>query len=227
MLIIVLKCVTLYPVRMIIGIGLRKDGIIMKVFRITKLVCFVVGAALIFVFKDFFVNNLRWFIGGLMILYGSLGVVEIILEKERPIYDGHGFLFFFVEMLVGITILVFIKEYSTVCVLWAAWSIFRESIELKEIVDRKLHSVLAVVSGIESVAVIVLSVMLLMEPGEHHALIHTYFLCIEFVLTASIPIINQSVFKYHGGHNEKKKDAPAPNEKKETDEVPSPVDETV
>ncbi|MBO4428464.1 MAG: hypothetical protein J5832_00775, partial [Clostridia bacterium] len=175
----------------------------MKTLRIIKLICFALGAIMILLFKEFFVENLRWFIGGLIVLYGTLGIVGTVLEKVKPIYEGNGFLFFSVEMLIGLTVLLFVKEYSTVCIIWAAWSILRESVELKEIVSGELHPALAVVSGIESVAVIVLSVMLITEPGHHHALIHTYLLCIELVLTAAIPLLNHYVFFKHGEHEEK------------------------
>ena len=91
------------------------------------------------------------------------------------------------------TTLCFIEEYATVCVIWAVWSILRESIELQEIVEGELHPVLGVVSGLESVAVIVLSVMLMIEPGEHHAMIHSYLLCVELVLSAVIPLLNARI----------------------------------
>jgi len=162
----------------------------MKTFRLSRLICFVLGAVLLLVFNDFFVHNLRWFIGGLIVLYGSLGILTLSLEKVKPIYEGHGFLFFSVEILLGLTTLFFIEEYATVCVIWAVWSILRESIELQEIVEGELHPIPAIVSGIESVAVIVLSVMLMIEPGEHHAKIHSYLLCVELVLTAALPVIN-------------------------------------
>ena len=167
----------------------------MKTFRIARLICFVIGAALILLFREFFVENLRWFIGGLIVLYGVLGIVALALEKVKPIYDGHGFLFYAVEILLGLTLLLFIKEYATVCVTWAVWSILRESIELREIAARELHPALSVVSGVESVAVIVLSVMLMAEPGEHHAMIHAYLLCIELLLTAAVPLINSRLKK--------------------------------
>ena len=167
----------------------------MKIFRITRLICFAIGAVLILLFREFFVENLRWFIGGLIVLYGVLGILALALEKVKPIYDGHGFLFYAVEILIGLTLLLFIKEYATVCVTWAVWSILRESIELREIAARALHPVLSVVSGVESVAVIVLSVMLMIEPGEHHAMIHAYLLCIELVLTAAVPLINRRLKK--------------------------------
>ena len=205
----------------------------MKIFRISKLVCFVVGAALILDFKDFFISRLRWFIGGLMILYGALGILNSALEKKKPIYKEHGFLFFSLEILMGATILIFVEEFAIVCVIWAVWSIFRETVELREIIDGELHPALAVVSGIESLAVIVLSVMLIAELGEHHAILHTYLLCVELILSSATPIINDLLFRKRGKRVREKSeaemietDAPTPPEQAEeaVEEAPSEVE---
>ena len=174
----------------------------MKTFRLSRLICFSIGAILLLVFNEFFLQNLRWFIGGLITLYGSLGIFSLVLLKEKPIYEANGFLFYAVEILLGLTTLCFIREYSTVCIIWAVWSILRESIELEEIVCRKLHPALAVVSGIESVATIVLSILLMIEPGEQHALIHSYLLCVELVLTSVIPVINRRLKPEKEGREE-------------------------
>ena len=174
----------------------------MKTFRLSRLICFVVCAVLLLVFNEFFLHNLRWFIGGLIVLYGSLGILALLLAKVKPIYEGQGFLFFAVEILLGLVTLCFIKDYATVCVIWAVWSIIRESVELEEIVARELHPVLAVVSGLESVAVVVLSVMLMMEPGEHHAMIHSYLLVVELILASLIPIINHRLMPEKKGREE-------------------------
>ena len=174
----------------------------MKTFRLSRLICFVVCAVLLLVFNELFLHNLRWFIGGLIVLYGSLGVLALLLAKVKPIYEGQGFLFFSVEILLGLITLCFIKEYATVCVIWAVWSIIRESIELEEIVARELHPVPAIVSGLESVAVVVLSVMLMIEPGEHHAMIHSYLLCVELVLSGLIPVLNRRLKPEKEGREE-------------------------
>lgn len=175
----------------------------MKTFRLSRLICFAFGAVLLIVFNEFFCHHLRWFIGGLIVLYGSLGILELSLERVKPIYEGHGFLFYAVEILLGLTTLFFIEEYSTVCIIWAVWSILRESIELQEIVSGELHPLLGALSGIESVAVIVLSVMLMIEPGEHHAMIHSYLLCVELILTGVIPVINHRLTPEKHGHADK------------------------
>lgn len=166
----------------------------MKVFRISKLICYVTGAVLVLVFRDFFVENLRWFIGAIMVVYGVLGITGVALEKIRPIYLSHEFLFCSLEILLGATMLALVDTFTVVCVIWAVWSILRESLELREIVEGKLHPVLAAISAVESVAVIVLSIMLIAELSEHHALIHTYLLCVELILSSSIPVLHYMIF---------------------------------
>ena len=167
----------------------------MKVFRYSRLICFLIGSVLLFIFREFFVEHLRFFIGGLMIVYGMLGITEMILEKVKPIYIEHEFLFNLLEILIGLVVLIFLNDYHTICVVWAMWSILRESLEIRVILVGKLHSAFAIVNGIESLAVIVLSILLMMEPGEHHALIHSYLLCVELVLTGLVPIINEFMLK--------------------------------
>jgi hypothetical protein len=174
----------------------------MKTFRLSRLICFSIAAILLLVFIEFFLHNLRWFIGGWIVVYGSLGVLALVLAKKKPVYEGKGFLFFAVEILLGLTTLCFIEEYATVCVIWAVWSILRESVELEEIVERELHPALAVVSGLESVAVIVHSVTLMIEPGEHHAMTHSYLLCVELVLSGLIPVLNRRLKPEKEGREE-------------------------
>ena len=182
----------------------------MRSFRLFRLIGFIVCAVLILVFNAFFLHHLRWIIGGLIVLYGLLGILELVLKRAKPIYTGHGFLFNAVEILLGLATLCFIEEYSTVCIVWAVWSILRESIELQEIVERKLHSVLAFLSGSESLAVIVLSVILIVRPGEHHAMVHLYLLSAELFLTSTIPLINSHLMR------EKKPQKKKRTEKEET-----------
>ena len=79
------------------------------------------------------------------------------------------------------------------CVIWAAWSILREAFEIKELFLKIKSVVLTIISGIESIAVIVLSVMLILEPGEHHAMIHLYLLLVELVLTPLVPLLDEVI----------------------------------
>ena len=69
--------------------------------------------------------------------------------------------------------------------------IIRESFEIKELVTEIKSWTLTIISGIESIAVIILSIMLILEPGEHHAMVHMYLLLLELLLTPLIPLLDE------------------------------------
>ena len=164
-----------------------------------KLAIFVVLAICVFIFRETLIEHLKYFIGGLMILYGLEEVLfEIIFEgknfwKKEKVYLG------FVELILGTTLFFYPLEanheaiVAMTCVIWATWSIIREAFEIRELVVEIKSVVLTIISGIESIAVIVLSVMLILEPGEHHAMIHLYLLLAELVLTPLVPLLDEII----------------------------------
>ena len=173
-----------------------------KYFAI-KLGIYALIAILVFVFREQLIANLKFFIGGLMILYG---VEEVIFEviyhginfwKENKVYLG------FIELIFGSVLMFSPLDLETTCVIWATWSIVREAFEIKELVTEIKSNVLTIISGIESLAVIVLSVMLILEPGEHHALIHLYLLLAELILTPLVPLLDEIMIEKK---NEKKEE---------------------
>lgn len=163
----------------------------MKIFKYCKLGLFFIGMIFLLAFLDFFINHLRFFIGTLMVIYGSLEIIELAIEKVKPIYNGNGFIFGLLELLIGLVVIIFISNDHSILVIWAMWSIFRETIEIKIIINGKLHSVLAIISSVESIVVILLSLLLLIEPNIEHAIIHSYLLCAELILAGSIPVLNE------------------------------------
>ena len=102
-------------------------------------------------------------------------------------------------MILGVTLFIYPLEaepqevVKMTCVIWATWSIIREAFEIREIITEVKTTVLKIISGIESIAVIVLSVMLILEPGEHHAMIHLYLLLAELVLTPLVPLLDEII----------------------------------
>lgn len=147
------------------------------------------------------IEVLRYAIGGLMMLYG---VEEIVLTvfKNKKHYSIHTLYWNIIEIVIGLTLVVFVETgdievtYAVVCVAWAIWSILRETRELVEVAEELKHNklvacrVVAIVSLVESLTVIALSLTMLIEPGEHHALIHLYLLAVELFTKALFPIIN-------------------------------------
>ena len=108
------------------------------------------------------------------------------------------------ELILGLTTLIMPLEYSAVCIIWATWSIVRESHEIKELVTEIVSVPLTIISGLESIAVIVLSIMLIAEPTHHHAMIHIYLLLAELILTPLVPMLDEYFeSKKHKANEEK------------------------
>ena len=168
-------------------------------YLIVKLAIFVVLAVLVFVFREQLVEHLKYFIGGLMLLYGVEEVLFEVIFHGKNFWKCEKTYLGLVELILGTTLFFFPLEGNAeevvkmTCVIWAAWSIIREAFEIRELVVEIKSVVLTIISGIESVAVIVLSVMLILEPGEHHAMIHLYLLLAELVLTPLVPLLDEVI----------------------------------
>ena len=166
-------------------------------YHFFKLIVCVVLAILVFVFREQLVHltHLKFFIGALMVAYGLDEIAfEAYCHKLHFIHEHKTYLGI-IELVLGVTTLLLKLDYEAVCIIWATWSIVRESYEIKELVTEIKSITLTIVSGVESVAVIVLSIMLIAEPGEHHALIHIYLLLAELVLNPLIPLLDELIEK--------------------------------
>ena len=175
----------------------------MKVYGIIRTSIYWALTALVIVFISTLaqIEVLRYFIGGLMIFYG---VEEIALTaiKSKKHYEIHALYWNLVEILIGLTLVVFVETgdtevtYAVVCVGWAIWSILRETRELIEVTEELKENklipckIVAIVSLLESLTVIALSLTMLIEPGEHHAKIHLYLLAVELLTKVLFPILN-------------------------------------
>ena len=134
-----------------------------------------------------------------MLLYGIEEVLFEVIFRGKLFWKGEKTYLGLVELVLGTTLFFFPLEANPeevvkmTCVIWAAWSILREAFEIKELFLEIKSVVLTIISGIESIAVIVLSVMLILEPGEHHAMIHLYLLLVELVLTPLVPLLDEII----------------------------------
>ena len=160
-----------------------------------KLIVYVALAICVFIFREKLVEHLKYFIGGLMLLYGLEEILFEIVFRDKHFWHKDKIYLGIIEITFGITLLVinlpYEADYEAVCVVWATWSIVRESFEIKELVTEIKSWTLTFLSGAESIAVIVFSVMLILEPGEHHAMIHIYLLLLELLLTPLIPLLDE------------------------------------
>jgi len=162
------------------------------IYNLVKLLIYSSLAVVFFFCREYHIQTLKYFIGSLMLMYGVEALLcEILLNGKHFLHAGKTYLGF-VEIIFGTVILIANVTYETVCVVWASWSILREAYEIKEIIVEYRTFVPRLLSGIESVIVIILSTMLIIEPGEHHAMFHLYLLLIELIfepLTSLLDIV--------------------------------------
>ena len=161
-----------------------------KYFLIKLVVCVILGA-LIFAFREQLIANIKYFIGGLMIFYCVEEVLFELIYSRKHIFHKDKIYLAAIELTLGLVLIISNINYESVCVVWAVWSILRESYEIKEIIVELKCWVPRILSGLESIAVIVLSIMLILEPGEHHAMIHLYLLLVELPMSPLTPLLDE------------------------------------
>ena len=138
-----------------------------------KLAVFMALAICVFVFREQLIEHLKYFIGGLMLLYGIEEILFEVIFHGKNFWKCEKTYLGLVELILGTTLFFYPIEaepevvVKMTCVIWAAWSIIREAFEIRELVVEIKSIVLTIISGIESIAVIVLSVMLILEPGAY------------------------------------------------------------
>ncbi len=164
-------------------------------YNLIKLGLYVVLAVLIFIFKEQLIEHLKFFIGGLMFLYAVEEILFIIIHHIHHILHEDKVYLGFIELILGIVLMCVNVSYESVCIIWATWSILRESYEIKEIACELKHVVPKIISGIESLVIIVFSILLIIEPGEHHAMIHLYLLLAELVIAPLTPLLDELLMK--------------------------------
>ena len=164
-------------------------------YNLIKLGVYFVLAVLVFVFRENIVNHLKYFIGGLMLLYAVEEILFIVLHHIHHILHEDKVYLGFIELILGIVLLCVDASVASVCVIWATWSILRESYEIKEIACEIKNVIPKIISGVESVVVIVFSILLLIEPNAHHAIIHLYLLSVELIVAPLTPLLDELLAK--------------------------------
>lgn len=164
-------------------------------YNLIKLAVYTVLAVLVFVFREKLVENLKFFIGGLMVLYAVEEILFIVLHHVHHILHEDKVYLGFIELVLGVVLLCVKVSYESVCIIWATWSILRESYEIKEIACELKNIVPKIISGVESLVIIVFSILLIIEPTEHHAMIHLYLLLAELVISPLTPLLDEILTK--------------------------------
>ena len=181
----------------------------MKAFRTIKaikLVLFIVWGILLFIFHNEIAEHdeyyLAYLVASLMFAYSVFDFVDM-LEKKKTL-AAHTKLFdCIIQIVFGTLILTTFKGdtpevgYTTICVIWAVWSICREGEELAEDMERFKEHIPAYLNVIESIVVLVLSFMLIAKPHPEHAVSHIILLGFELILGVLFPHIDYFFIRRH------------------------------
>ena len=160
-------------------------------YYIIKLAVFTILAAMVFIFRVPLVEHLKYFIGGLMLLYGVEEIAFEAIYHHHHILHQDKFYLGFIEVLLGTVMLLVDISYEGVCIIWATWSVLRESYEIKEVFSELKCLAPKIISGLESLVVIVFSILLIIQPDEHSAMTHLYLLLVELLLTPFTPLLDE------------------------------------
>ena len=162
----------------------------MKIWFIIKAILYLTGGVAILVMNETALSGVGYVVGTVILAYG---VDLIVLSLIRKKYVGENAIFCgaLVHLFVGVIMFIVRDDIVKVCLVWAVWSILRESKELTEAVHRMIHRKYGLINAVESVAIIVLSFLMVLEPNIHHAHLHVIILGIELILEILFPIANR------------------------------------
>ena len=152
----------------------------MKKWQISKAIMYIVSAVLIFVFNKSITPYAGILVGSVVCVYAFEELIVSAINKKLfsdtfHLFDG------IAQILIGVILFLVSSDIIKVCLVWGVWSILRESKELAEAVKSIITKRFGVLNVAESVIVIVLSFVMILEPTEHHANLHVILLGVELI----------------------------------------------
>lgn len=163
----------------------------MRIYFYIRLAIFTAIAVLIGIQAKFIIEAevLHYLVSSVMLLFGVEGIVLPIIKDVKKFYADSQFYIGLIDLILGLVVIIAIRQLDYVCMIWATWTIVREAFEFYEIGHKAMHKFPAILSLALSIVEIVFSVMMLLEATEHHALTHIYLLVPEFIVSGLAPIL--------------------------------------
>ncbi|MCF0116856.1 MAG: hypothetical protein HUJ61_02260 [Bacilli bacterium] len=169
-----------------------------KIYSIIKSILFVgIGISILVIGKKFVEGNyLHLLVGGVMLFFSLEYFVSLfVLGLDLTSRSSFKAIFEFILGLVVMALLNKPQHFNSVCIIWGTWSILREDDELVECFEMFKKGVPVVINFLESLLVILFSVLMIINPIEHEAIFHTYILGLELILEIVFPIVDDLLEK--------------------------------
>lgn len=151
----------------------------MKTIQIIKNITYLVLGILIIIFNRFCLSNIVLVIGGIMLLNAA----EDITTWSIKGYAKEGTRFFDALILLILALVLFLvrDDFEKCMIIFGAWMILGEGREITDCVMVLKNNKYALLDVAESIGVIIMSILLILNPTEHHAHIHVFILGAELL----------------------------------------------
>ena len=181
----------------------------MKIHRLVKMCLLITAGILLFVFSHKLVYDqegilLNGIVGAVIAFYGIEGILYPILTKQvkkERIMLMSGIINLFVAGIMIFLLENHPDELHVTCILWSLWSIMRESEEIFEkCFDHwKKHPFTSLINLVESIVVIVFSILLIIARNQEELLEHTF----AHVVLLGVELIIEVLWEYVGEYEAK------------------------
>lgn len=157
-----------------------------KGVRIFKAILYILSAVVILVFHEEVMPYVGILVGGVVAAWSLDELIVLLREKNFAALSIP-----VVQIVISMLLFLAHGDIVKICIIWGVWSVIRESREMTGALVRVLQRRSGVLNITESVVVIVLSAMMILEPSEHHAHVHVILLAVELILEIVFPLSNR------------------------------------
>ncbi|MBQ3640032.1 MAG: hypothetical protein II955_05890 [Clostridia bacterium] len=155
-----------------------------KILRNTKAILYLFAAIFIFLFHEQIMPGVAFLVGGVVLVYALEELFFLIMERKFADMAEA-----IIQIVLAVLLFLAHDDIIKICIIWGVWSIIREGREMTHALVHIRRHRLAVINIVESVVVTVLSAIMILNPGEHHAHTHVILLGIELLLEIAFPLL--------------------------------------
>lgn len=177
----------------------------MKKWEISKAILYFIAAVLIFIFNKSITPYAGILVGAVVCVYAFEELIISAINKKL-FYDTFHLFDGIAQILIGTILFLVSSDIVKVCLTWGVWSILRESKELAVAVKDIITKRFGFLSIVESVVVIVLSFIMILEPTEGHANLHVILLGIELLTVVLFYLMESFADKKRANNSKDEKD---------------------
>ncbi len=160
-----------------------------KYLKWTKTALYILAGILIFIFyKSVMSAGLAFLVGGVILAYALEEMAFRIIRRQYAELAES-----VIQFVLAVLMFLSYDDLTKICVIWGVWAIIREGREMIEALVNIRKNILASVDIIESIVVIVLSAMMILNPTHHHATVHLILLGIELILEVAFPLLEELI----------------------------------